>query len=132
MGIVLLGVALIFLAMTGRLNWIFAVVGITFAFLLRMLPVMTRLAPELHKIWLLFQGIKQNTSHQTHTKPSSKAISVEEAYNILGLSVGATKQQITLAHRKLIQKMHPDRGGNDYLASKINLAKKILLETLNK
>jgi len=57
-------------------------------------------------------------------------MALEEAYSILGVSPGATKQQVISAHRKLIQKIHPDRGGNDYLAAKINLAKKIILNSL--
>ena len=55
-------------------------------------------------------------------------MSVDEAFAVLGLKKGATKEQIISAHRKLMQKMHPDRGGSDYFAAKINLAKKILLE----
>jgi DnaJ-class molecular chaperone len=50
-----------------------------------------------------------------------------EAYQILGLKFGASKQDISEAHRKLIQKNHPDHGGSDYLAAKINLARKTLL-----
>lgn len=50
-----------------------------------------------------------------------------EALMVLGLEEGASVQDIKDAHRKLIAGMHPDHGGTDYLAAKINQAKDILL-----
>ena len=56
------------------------------------------------------------------------AMSREEALQVLGLEPGASAEQISEAHRRLMTKLHPDHGGTDYLASKINAARDVLLK----
>jgi len=55
------------------------------------------------------------------------AVTVREAYDILGLEQGATKKEIAQAHKSLMMQFHPDKGGSNYLASKVNEAKRVLL-----
>lgn len=50
----------------------------------------------------------------------------EEALAVLGLAEGATAEEIRAAHRRLIQRMHPDVGGSADLAARINRAKDVL------
>jgi hypothetical protein len=54
-------------------------------------------------------------------------VTVDEAYAILGLAPGADAEAIKAAHHRLMKQLHPDHGGTDYLATKINRARDVLL-----
>lgn len=122
------GLIVLYLTATGRLNGFFALAGVVIAFLFRLMPVLLRYSPYLQRLWSDFNAAKQNTSQRQNKTSAKGGMSVEEAYEVLGLKMGASESEIIAAHRKLMQKMHPDRGGSDYLAAKINLAKKLLLK----
>jgi len=70
----------------------------------------------------------ENQGDKTSNKSAEKAMSSNEALDILDLVEPVTKADIIKAHRSMMQKFHPDRGGSNYLAAKINEAKECLLQ----
>ncbi len=76
---------------------------------------------QIHPSW------REDMARAEHDVGAGGRMTVEEAYAILGLAPGAAEDDIRRAHKDLLKKLHPDRGGSGYLAAKINAAKDILI-----
>lgn len=126
------GALLLFMVLTGRVHVLTAAVAALLP-LLRKLPALLRFAPLLRRVFGQAQGPtrerknESDTAHQ-QARTSSGNMSLKEACDVLGVAPDCDREAVIQAHRRLMQKLHPDRGGNDYLAAKINEAKAVLLQ----
>ena len=59
--------------------------------------------------------------------PAGGPMTREEALAVLGLAEGVAEAEIRAAHRRLMRAAHPDQGGSDWLAARINQARDVLL-----
>jgi len=123
------------------LAWIAALAGLTLAVLLiltgRGLTAIWVLAMFGPLLWQKWKGMTPGTgagpgfgAFSGATPPprsSGGAMTRDEAYAVLGLHPGATEADIRDAHRRLMRGAHPDSGGSDWLASRINQARDVLL-----
>lgn len=112
-----LAILALFLAATGKLHWLGAALTAVLAVGRSLLPVVLKLIP-----WL--------ASNKPQAAPArgSSTMTIDEAYAVLGLKPPATQQDIIEAHRRLMAKLHPDKGGNDFLAAQLNTAKDTLMD----
>lgn len=84
---------------------------------------------QLLQTWLDRHADGWREEEETAAQPSSPGqMNREEALAVLGLVGQPGADEIIAAHRRLVQKLHPDRGGSDYLAGKLNEAKAVLLQ----
>ncbi|MGM0768725.1 MAG: molecular chaperone DnaJ [Pseudomonadota bacterium] len=128
------GAMLVFLVLTGRVHVLTAAVAGLIP-LLRKLPALLKFAPLARRMYSQRRPSagreeaagERGNDHGGQRRAGSGQMSVTEACEILGVSADCPADDVVLAHRRLMQKIHPDRGGNDYLAAKVNEAKATLL-----
>ncbi|UTF60529.1 molecular chaperone DnaJ [Gilvimarinus sp. DA14] len=116
----LLVLLLVVLAVTGRIHWLGAALGALLALAKPLLGLLPQILPFLRRKSPPSRSAKMDTA---------------EAAEVLGLQRELQARQLNRdmvisAHKRLMQKVHPDRGGNDYLASRINEAKTVLLQSI--
>ena len=67
-------------------------------------------------------------SRQRVVAPRSETMSEAEARSLLGVAAAATPQEINAAWKRLMGRAHPDQGGTEGLASRLNAARDRLLK----
>mgnify|MGYP001311193030 CR=1 FL=1 len=74
----------------------------------------------------IFSKVKQ--SNPNYSRKNIDISGIEEAYEILGLTIDASDEEIDRAYKDLIRKNHPDMGGSEYIAKKINAAREYIIK----
>ncbi|MEC8452335.1 MAG: DnaJ domain-containing protein [Pseudomonadota bacterium] len=82
------------------------------------------LLPYILKV---FSRVKQ--SNPNYPRQNIDISGIEEAYEILGLTMDASDEEIDRAYKELIRKNHPDMGGSEYIAKKINAAREYIIKS---
>jgi hypothetical protein len=116
--------------------WLGALAGITLALLLVLtgrggiaLGALTLFGPLIWQRWRASHpAAASGTQRQAPPPPRRQGnMTPEEAYQVLGLHPGASEADIRAAHHRLMRTAHPDSGGSDWLATRVNLARDVLL-----
>ncbi len=125
--VLLLVAALGLLAAAGRLHWLAALGAALLPFLRRSLGLL-RFVPFLGRMYAQYR--QQHAGHEQArgAGAASAAMSRQQALAVLDLEANPTRQEVVDAHRRLMAKIHPDKGGSTFLAQQLNEAKRVLLQ----
>ncbi len=124
LAIIMLVLALVVMIATGRLHWLSAAITGAIPFLRRLVQLI-RFAPLLKR---LFPGLFRPGATRSQPRPQAKSsLTKDQARAMLEVAPGAGREDIVQAHRRLMARNHPDRGGSNYIAAQLNEAKELLL-----
>ncbi len=68
-----------------------------------------------------------DASSEQPAEETSRNMNTKKAAEVLGVDANASEEEVISAHRRLMQRLHPDQGGSTYLAAEINEARRVLL-----
>ncbi|MBO9581773.1 MAG: molecular chaperone DnaJ [Sphingobium sp.] len=125
----LLGALLLWLTFGGKAlrdkrNWPgFAGMLIGLIFLAKAKPLVGLALIAAGIAWL-----KRPKRRKVPARPFVQDMAIAEAFDLLGLTPAADRQEIIAAHRRLITRNHPDSGGTEALAARLNAARDLLLK----
>ena len=125
--VLLLIAALGLLAAAGRLHWLAALGAALLPFLRRSLGLL-RFVPFLGRMYAQYRQQHAGRGQARGAGAASGAMTRQQALAVLGLEANPTRQQVVDAHRRLMTKIHPDKGGSTFLAQQLNEAKRVLLQ----
>ena len=83
-----------------------------------------------HSEWRSVAGVgsREETAGARSDSPwANTGMSADEACEILGVTPSASPEKIETAYRSVMKSAHPDHGGSDWMAAKVNQAKDVLL-----
>lgn len=73
------------------------------------------------------RAVRDDAAKAAVSAPPAGKMDADEAAAVLGVAIDANREEIRASHKKLISQIHPDKGGTDYLAAKINEARDVML-----
>ena len=82
--------------------------------------------------WRLIQYLRNTNKFSSTQPPGSSSISLDEAYSLLGLKKGASKEEVIQAAQKLQKKIHPDMNrdvNSERLSQLVNEAKEKIIKS---
>ncbi|MDX2306754.1 MAG: molecular chaperone DnaJ [Hyphomicrobium sp.] len=81
---------------------------------------------QVHPSWREDMEAEARDAGRQHSSAGS-GMTRREAADLLGVAIDADADTVRAAHRDRIKSAHPDRGGSNDLAARINEAKSVLL-----
>jgi len=78
-------------------------------------------------IWFFKRKVFFDLIMRLFKKKNNSSIPLSEAYDLLGIDENASIDNINKAHKELITRLHPDKGGSSYLSARINEARDIIM-----